>query len=153
MPVYRERLWPAAWLFISTALVVPASILVLAPISLIAGIATAVVLYGGCVVALILSAPVVAVEDGVLHAGKASIAVDLVGDVTPYTGQEAWRQRGPVLDSRAWLMIRGYVDGVVKVQLLPAANDPAPYWIVSSRHVRELAAAIRGSQRPVKSED
>lgn len=153
MPPYRERLWPAAWLFISTALVIPASILVLAPISLIAGIVTAVVLYGAVVVSLILSAPVVSVDDGVLRAGKAAIPVDLVGDVGAYSGQAAWRERGPVLDSRAWLMIRGYVDGVVKVPLLPEAKDPAPYWIVSTRHPRELAAAIRGSQRPVKSED
>jgi hypothetical protein len=153
MPAYRERLWPAAWLFISTALVIPASILILAPISLPAGIVTAVVLYAGVVAALLLTAPVVSVEDGVLRAGKAAIAVDLVGPVSWFTGQAAWKQRGPVLDSRAWLMIRGYVDGVVKVPLLPEANDPAPYWIVSTRHGRELAAAIRGSQRPVKSEE
>ncbi|KQO99781.1 DUF3093 domain-containing protein [Leifsonia sp. Leaf264] len=153
MPDYRERLWPAPWLFISTALVIPASILVLAPISVTAGIITAIVLYGGCVAGLILSAPTVTVADGRLSAGKASIPLSLVGDATSYSGQAAWRERGPNLDARAWLMIRGYVDDVVKVPLLPAAEDPAPYWIVSTRHGRELAAAINGSQRPVESND
>ena len=47
MSPYRERLWPAPWIYISTALVVPASILVLAPISWVAGVITAVILYGG----------------------------------------------------------------------------------------------------------
>ena len=33
-PAYRERLWPAPWVFIATALVIPASLLVFLPISL-----------------------------------------------------------------------------------------------------------------------
>lgn len=47
---YRERLWPAPWVFISTALVIPASLLVFLPISLPAGIAVALGLYGAVVV-------------------------------------------------------------------------------------------------------
>ena len=35
---YRERLWPAAWVFLATALVIPASLLVFLPISTTAGI-------------------------------------------------------------------------------------------------------------------
>ena len=37
MTVYRERLWAAPWLFVATALVIPASIIVFAPINMIAG--------------------------------------------------------------------------------------------------------------------
>ena len=37
MPDYREKLWPSPWIYISTLLLVPASILVLAPVSLPAG--------------------------------------------------------------------------------------------------------------------
>ena len=154
MPVYRERLWPAPWLFISTALVIPASILVLAPISLTAGIITAIVLYGGCVAGLILSAPTVTRRGRRAHVpGRRRSRSRSSGEATSYSGQAAWRERGPNLDARAWLMIRGYVDDVVKVPLLAAAEDPAPYWIVSTRHGRELAAAINGSQRPVESND
>ena len=43
-PVFHERLWPSWWVFASTALVMPASLLVFVPISIPAGIATAVVL-------------------------------------------------------------------------------------------------------------
>ena len=45
MPEYREKLWPSPWIYISTLLLVPASILVLAPVSLPAGIVTGIVLY------------------------------------------------------------------------------------------------------------
>ncbi|MEJ3405970.1 DUF3093 domain-containing protein [Rathayibacter sp. YIM 133350] len=147
MPVYQERLWPAPWLFIATALVVPAALLVFAPISMIAGIITAVVLYGAIVVSLFVSAPTVAVRDGMLVAGKASIPLSLVGPVKAYSGHAAWEQRGPQLDARAFLMIRGWVDPIVRVPVTDP-DDPAPYWIVSTRNPKKLAAAINGSRRP-----
>lgn len=146
MPLYRERLWPAVWLFIASALLIPASILVLAPISLVAGIVTAIVLYGACVAGLFLSAPVIEVADGALHAGRAHISIRLTGSTEAFTGQAAWKQRGPALDVRAWLLIRGWVDGVVKVPLLADAEDPAPYWLISSRRPKELAAAIEANR-------
>ena len=43
-PNYRERLWPAPWVFISTALVIPASLLVFLSISTTPGIVCAIVL-------------------------------------------------------------------------------------------------------------
>ena len=49
MILYRERLWPAPWLFLATALVIPASLLVFLPINVTVGIVTAIVLYAGCV--------------------------------------------------------------------------------------------------------
>lgn len=147
MPQYREKLWASAWSFIVTALVIPASILVLAPISMFAGYVTAAGLYGGCVVLLILASPVVSVENGVITAGPATISVDLVGDAVPFSGPEASQERGPRLDVRAWMLIRGWVDPVVKIPI-EDETDPAPYWLVSSRHPQKLAAAINGSRRP-----
>src|SRR5690606_30777489 len=57
MVLYRERLWPAAWMLIATALVIPASLLVFLPISETAGIAVAVGLYGGCLILMFAAAP------------------------------------------------------------------------------------------------
>lgn len=147
MPDYREKLWPNAWMFIATALVIPASILVLAPISVEAGIATAAVLYGGCVALLILASPTISVSDGVLTAGRARIQLAHVGEATGYEGPEASAERGTRLDARAWLLIRGWVTSVVRVELNDP-TDPTPYWLLSSRHPTELAAAINGSRRP-----
>ena len=45
------------------------------------------------------------------------------------------------LDARAWLLIRGWVDPVVRVRLTDP-KDPTPYWLVSSRHPEAVVAAL-----------
>ncbi|HZK58335.1 MAG TPA: DUF3093 domain-containing protein [Cryobacterium sp.] len=147
MPEYREKLWASPALFVATALVIPASLLVFLPISMTAGIVTAAVLYAGCVAMLVLASPVVQVKGGELQAGRARISTELLGEATAFSGTEASQERGPRLDVRAWLLIRGWVDPVVRIPIVDA-TDPAPYWLVSSRHPQKLAAAINGSRRP-----
>ncbi|TFC91957.1 DUF3093 domain-containing protein [Cryobacterium sinapicolor] len=147
MPEYREKLWASPAPYVATALIIPASILVFAPISMLAGVLLAAGLYAACVLALLLSAPVVQVRDGELTAGRASISTDLVGEVQPFDGDEAVLERGQRLDARAWLLIRGWIRPVVRIPIVDA-TDPAPYWLVSTRHPQKLAAAINGSRRP-----
>ncbi|MCU1409052.1 MAG: hypothetical protein JWM23_1132 [Microbacteriaceae bacterium] len=146
-PVYREKLWAAPWMFVATALVIPASLLVFAPISMLAGVITALVLYGGCVTLLVISSPVVEIRDGAFTAGKAQISTRLLGDAEGFDGEEARQERGPRLDARAWLLIRGWIAPVVRVPILDQ-DDPAPYWLVSTRHPTKLAVAINRSRRP-----
>jgi hypothetical protein len=141
-PNYRERLWPAPWVFISTALVIPASLLVFLPISTTAGIVCAVVLYAAIVVALLATSPLVEVDDQLFVAGRARLPLVVVSNATAFTGVEAGAQRGTQLDARAWLLLRGWIPGLVKVQL-DDPSDPTPYWLVSTRHPEQLAAALR----------
>lgn len=148
MPEYREKLWPSPWVFIATALVIPASILVLAPISLLAGVTTALVLYWAIVLLLVLTSPTVEVKDGLFTAGHARISGEMIGEAIPFEGEEATQERGPRLDMRAWLLIRGWIAPIVRVPITDP-SDPAPYWIVSTRNPQKLAAAINGSRRPV----
>ena len=142
MSNYRERLWPAAWVFLATALVIPASLLVFLPISTIAGIICAIVLYGAIVVTLLVTTPAVDVDDALFTAGRARLPRTAIATATPFTGQEATAQRGTQLDARAWLLLRGWIPGVVKVQL-DDPSDPTPYWLVSTRHPAKLAAALK----------
>jgi hypothetical protein len=141
-PNYRERLWPAPWVFLSTALVIPASLLVFLPISTTAGIVCAVVLYAAIVVALLATSPLVEVDDQLFVAGRARLPLGVVAAATAFTGVEAGALRGVQLDARAWLLLRGWIPGVVKVQL-DDPSDPTPYWLVSTRHPEQLAAALR----------
>jgi Protein of unknown function (DUF3093) len=147
MPDYREKLWPTPWIYLATLLLVPASILVLAPISLPAGIATGVILYLAVIGALSITSPVIEVRDGMLRAGRAEIALSYTGEAVPAFDAGARIERGTGLDARAFLVIRGWVQPVVKVPITDPA-DPAPYWLLSSRQPKELAAAINGSRRP-----
>lgn len=148
MPDYREKLWPSPWLFIVTALVIPASLLVFMPINTLAGILTGVGLYLGSALLLILGSPTVQVADGVFTAGRASIDTNLLGEAVAFEGAEATAERGPRLDARAWLLIRGWIAPVVRIPL-EDPTDPSPYWLVSSRRPQKMAAAINGSRRPV----
>ncbi|GAA1816322.1 DUF3093 domain-containing protein [Agromyces neolithicus] len=147
MPDYREKLWPTPWIYIVSVLLIPASILVLAPVSLPAGIVTGIVLYVGLVGSLAVTSPVIEVQGGRLRAGRAEIALEDVGEAIPADEEQARIERGTGLDARAFLVIRGWIKPVVRVPVDDAA-DPTPYWLVSTRRPEELAAAINGSRRP-----
>ena len=140
-PLYREKLWPAPWLFISTALVIPASLLVFLPINWWVGVVTAVLLYAGCVIGLLLGSPVVEVTSSEFRAGRARLPLGVVGAVTGYRGDEAQLERGRRLDARAWLLIRGWISPVVKVDVADE-TDPAPYWLVSTRQPDAVIDAL-----------
>jgi hypothetical protein len=144
-PIYRERLWPAPWVFIATALVVPASLLVFLPISTIAGIICAIVLYSAIVITLLLTTPTIEITADVFAAGRARLPLIAVSSAEAFEGVDAIAQRGTALDARAWLLLRGWIPGVVRVQL-DDPSDPTPYWLVSSRQPRKLAAALEASR-------
>lgn len=139
---YRERLWPAPWLFLATALVIPASFLVFLPISVPAGIATAIGLYAGCLILLFVASPVIEVTAGELRAGRARLPLEVIATAEGFDGADATLQRGQRLDARAWLLIRGWVSPVAKITL-DDATDPTPYWLVSTRRPAELVAALK----------
>jgi hypothetical protein len=142
VPAYRERLWPAPWVFFATALVIPASLLVFLPISLLTGVAVAIVLYGAIVGVLLLTTPVIEVTSEGFRAGRARIDPRFIGAVQAFEGQDAVAQRGVELDARAWLLLRGWITGVVRVEI-DDPDDPTPYWLVSSRRPAELARALK----------
>ncbi|MBF4462305.1 MULTISPECIES: DUF3093 domain-containing protein [unclassified Rathayibacter] len=146
MPSYRERLWPAPWLFIATALVIPASVLVFAPINLAVGVIVAAALYTGCVLSLLALSPTIEIGEGELRAGPAHIPLELVGEPSSHTGAQAFAERGPRLDARAYLVIRGWVKDVVRVPI-EDPQDPTPYWLLSTRRPNDIVAAIQGSRR------
>ena len=140
-PVFRERLRPAVWVYLATALVNPASLLVFLPISMTAGIAVAVGLYAAIVVLLGVTTPTIEVSDGELRAGRAHIALPFVARATGFRGAEATAERGTRLDTRAWLLLRGWIDPVVRIELSDP-DDPTPYWLVSTRRPDELVDAL-----------
>jgi hypothetical protein len=143
VPTYRERLWPALWVFLATALVIPASLLVFLPISLPVGIAVAVSLYAAVVVVLVATTATIEVTETEFRAGRARMPRSVVARAQAFEGDQATAERGVRLDARAWLLLRGWIPGVVKVEL-DDPQDPTPYWLVASRHPEQLAAALKG---------
>ncbi|MDF2441900.1 MAG: hypothetical protein JWR01_103 [Subtercola sp.] len=150
MSTYRERLSPSGRIYLYLVLLIPASILVFAPINMTAGIVCAIVLYGGSVLVLFVLSPVVSVGDGMLVAGKARIPLSLVGEPEAMTGAAATMARGQRLDARAWLCIRGWIQPVVKVTVHDP-EDPVPYWLISTRNPKELVAALQQADHELTS--
>ncbi|WP_394552286.1 DUF3093 domain-containing protein [Agromyces sp. MMS24-JH15] len=147
MPEYRERLWPTPWIYVASLLLVPASILVLAPVSVPAGIVTGIILYVSAVGTLSFTAPMIEVHDGRLRAGRAEIPLALVGEAVGADADRARLELGTGLDARAFLVIRGWVRTLVRIPI-EDPTDPTPYWLLSTRRPDELAAAINRSRRP-----
>ena len=137
---YRERLWPSPGVWLAGAGFGAAFGLVALPFGRVPGVLAAVL--GVAVVALLLArtATVVEVRDGELRAGRARLPLAVAGAVTPLDRARMRHENGVGLDARAYLCLRGWVPGGVRVELSDPA-DPAPYWLVSSRHPAELARA------------
>lgn len=142
MSRYRERLWPTPWVFIVGLLIVPAIILVFAPINLTVGIILAIAVYLMYAAFFISSAMVIEVTEDQLRVGSARIPLVFAGESTPYETRDAARQAaGPGLDARAYLALRGWVDTSIRVDI-DDENDPIPYWLFSTRHPSALRTAI-----------
>jgi len=83
----------------------------------------------------------VEVRDGVLHAGRAQIELEHLGAVEPLDKDGTRRVHGVDADVRAFLHMRPYISRSVRV-VIADPSDPAPYWLISTRHPRKLAAAL-----------
>jgi hypothetical protein len=83
----------------------------------------------------------VEVRGGTFYAGHAHIPLSLLADPRALDGDEVRIALGVDADARAFLLVRPYIRRGVLVRVTDPA-DPAPYWLVSSRHPRTLARAI-----------
>lgn len=147
MPTFRERLVPGVGTLLAVCLLAPATLLIFLPISVPIGVVAAIVLTAAAIAALVLSAPVIRIERGVLHAGRARIEVGFTGTPETFRGADAVRARGVDLDARAWTLLRGWVDPVVRIPIRDA-DDPAPYWVISTRRPAALSAALDAAHAP-----
>ncbi|EYT52515.1 hypothetical protein H490_0112780 [Leucobacter sp. UCD-THU] len=142
---YRERLLPGIGLYIALLLLVPAVALVLTPINSDMALPVGVVVYLIVAGAVTLMCPVVAVQNGRLAAGRAEIPVQQLGGIE-LLGSEGMRAAiGPGVDARSYLVVRGWIHRGVRIENIDPA-DPAPFWIITTRHPQKLAEAIEAAK-------
>ncbi|KQQ27556.1 MULTISPECIES: DUF3093 domain-containing protein [unclassified Frondihabitans] len=141
MTSYRERLSPPPQVFVALLLVVPASVLVFLPINVPVGWGVGIALFVGFGLALWFGSPVLTVAEEGFRAGRAILYPGEIGAAAAFSGEEATAERGVRLDARAWTLFRGWVKPVIKIGLTDP-SDPAPYWLVSTRHPERLSLAI-----------
>jgi hypothetical protein len=138
---YEERLRPSAtmWLLVPVGAFMAGA----ATFPLGLGVAVAVGLAVGVVVvaALLWSRPVIAVGPEGLHAGRAFLEAEHLGDIEPLDVEATRAALGPQLRADAWLLHRSWVRTAVRVQVKDEA-DTTPYWVVSTRRPSELATVL-----------
>ncbi len=89
---------------------------------------------------------------GEFRAGRARIGLAHLARSEALDRVATRRVAGPEADARAYLLLRPYVRGSVRVTLDDPA-DPTPYWLVSSRRPEALVAALAGSGVPVRESE
>lgn len=138
---YRERLSPSLWVLVSAAVCGPMVALVLAPLDSVIGLVAGIAVGALVVAGLIALSPVVEVAEGRLRVGRASIELGYLGDIETFTGDAARQARGPGLSSSSWHLLRGGIDGVVRIAV-EDDDDPVGHWVFSSRTPARVAAVI-----------
>jgi hypothetical protein len=139
--LYNEKLWPNFWMWLVSAGLSGAGILVFAPISIAAGFTAAVVLFVIIAVLLVVSTPVITVTGSTLRVGRATIERSFIGTASAFRGTDATAERGTRLNGLAFLCIRGWIDPVVRIEITDP-SDRTPYWLTSTRHPDQLLAAL-----------
>jgi hypothetical protein len=143
--MYRESLRvPVSWWIIAAATVITLFVIVAVPVDTIAG-----AIVGGLAAVLLLALFLryggarVEVDARRLRAGRAEIDRTYVGTAEALTGDAARNAFGRDCDPKAYLVLRSYLPGAVRVQITDP-GDPAPYWLIATRHPDRLAAALSG---------
>ncbi|OKK04841.1 hypothetical protein AMK26_16330 [Streptomyces sp. CB03234] len=141
-PQYDERLTaPRSW-WLLAALVGVSGGLIMLPLGTLP-------MLGGVIVAGALAAMGVSsygsarvrVVAGSLVAGDARIPVSALGEPEVLDAEEARAWRTYKADTRAFMLMRGYIPAAVRVEVTDPA-DPTPYVYLSSRDPEALAAAL-----------
>ncbi|CAM5364825.1 hypothetical protein SALBM217S_05232 [Streptomyces griseoloalbus] len=85
------------------------------------------------------------VVNGHLIAGEAKIPASALGDAEVLDAEEARAWRGPKADPRAFMLLRAYVPGALRVTVADP-EDPTPYVFLSTREPERLAQALRAAR-------
>ena len=142
-PVYAERLGvPLRWWVQGTMLV--ASLWLACIVAVPGPVAWVVTAFAMALLAAgLLSYGSARLEVGQadLRAGRARIGVEHLGAAEALDAERTRRVSGPEADARAYLLLRPYLKRAVRVEITDPA-DPAPYWLVCTRHPEELVRAL-----------
>ncbi|MEU6332918.1 DUF3093 domain-containing protein [Streptomyces cellulosae] len=143
---YEERLTaPRSWWFLCLLAGLSLALIMLpfGTLPMLAGLAG-----GTAAAAVVVSAygsVRIRVVNGHLIAGEAKIPASALGDAEVLDAEEARAWRGPKADPRAFMLLRAYVPGALRVTVTDP-EDPTPYVFLSTREPERLAQALRAAR-------
>lgn len=144
LALYRERVIPNLGTFAAVFVLLPSTVIVSEPFDIRVGLAVGLI--GVLTVwGLLLSrAPQIRVTKDSLQVGRVSIPRTLIGEPVAIGKAEIFAERGPNLDPAAFKVFQGTVKTAIKIPIVDA-DDPTPYWLVSTRNPAKLAEALKSS--------
>ncbi|WP_369146988.1 DUF3093 domain-containing protein [Streptomyces sp. R44] len=145
-PRFDERLTaPRSWWVIVGLLGISGGLIMfpLGTVPMLGGLIVAAVLAGAAVSSY--GSARIRVVAGSLVAGDARIPVSALGAAEALDEEEARAWRTHKADPRAFMLMRSYVPGAVRVEVTDPA-DPTPYVYLSSREPEALVAALEAER-------
>ncbi|KUH36887.1 MULTISPECIES: DUF3093 domain-containing protein [Streptomyces] len=142
-PSHDERLTaPGQWWLFAALLGLSGGLVVmpLGAVPMLGGVIAAGALASICVSSY--GSARVRVVAGSLVAGDARIPVEALGEPEVLDAEEARAWRTHKADPRAFMVLRSYIPGAVRVEVTDPA-DPTPYVYLSTRDPEALAGALR----------
>ena len=145
-PVFQERLWPSAgqWVFafiMTTSLGIAYGRAYGADLGIVVGIAATFVV----IVGLVVNTPLIQIDELNFRVGRARLPLQYVGKIQKLDEEQSRRARSTDANSNAHFQLRGGIKNTVIVEVTDA-EDPHPYWQVSSRNPDELIAALNAAK-------
>lgn len=146
IPVFQERLWPAAGLWIS-ALLMTSSLGIAygqaygKELGFVVAISTTLAVAIG----LIVNTPLIQIDELNFRAGRARLPLQYVGKIQVLDDVQSKRARSTDANSKAHFQLRGGIKGSVIVEVTDP-QDPHPYWQVSTRKPDALIAALANAK-------
>jgi hypothetical protein len=151
--VYRERLWPSAWIWMAgPALVAVLAIAYGAAYGALLGWAIFVPVAAASLIAIALLSPTIVVSQDGLQVGKAAIPLSSLGPCRELNSAELTLEtrRG---DATVFLALRTWATRRAVVVEVTDENDPHSSWLISTRHPQSLHAAISGQATKADNPD
>ncbi|MFD9432054.1 DUF3093 domain-containing protein [Streptomyces sp. NPDC060002] len=143
---YEERLTaPRSWWFVSFLVGVSMALILLpfGTLPLLGG------LVGGTAAAAVVASSYgslrIRVVGDSLIAGEARIPVAALGEAEILDADEARAWRTYKADTRAFLLLRSYIPGALRVEVTDP-DDPTPYLYLSTREPERLAEALKAAR-------
>lgn len=143
--IFDERLIPSRSVLMALSLSGPMVLLAALPFGLELSLTLGIAVPISLIAMAVWLSPRIQV-DSQLRIGKFTLPLEIISSAEGFEGEAARLQRGPSLDARARLAIRGDIDQVVKIKLNDPL-DPTPYILVSTRRPGELVSAL-SADRP-----
>jgi len=90
------------------------------------------------------AAALITLDGDELRVGRAHIELTYLADAQPLDAAQTRRRSGVDADARAYLVLRPYAPCAVEVSVNDA-DDPVPYWLISTRRPAAFASAVRAA--------